>query len=228
MMEQQEKAMRKTTLSVHGVALLLACLISPNLTAEKTYVYKESDGTIWYTNIAPDDQDTARFELMSIKGRPTATSSCAGMTKSALRDRASHFESTIMRIAGEYSVDAKLVKAVVRNESCFDTEAISRAGAQGLMQLMPPTAKELGVTNPFNAEENLRGGIRYLSQLLQQYDNNIGLALAAYNAGPGNVARYKGVPPFKETQQYIERVMNTYRTYLRDYLQEDSLIAVSR
>lgn len=211
--------MRKVSYGLKGATIILACLVSPNLTADRTYVYKESDGTVWYTNIVPDNQDQGRFELLSVKGRPTAKGSCHGMTRSKLRGRASLFESTIQRIAGEYKVDSKLVKAVIRNESCFDTGAISTAGAQGLMQLMPPTARELGVKDPFNAEQNLRGGIQYLSELLRKYDNNIGLALAAYNAGPGNVARYNGVPPFKETQRYIEKVMNSYRDYLREYLQ---------
>lgn len=211
--------MRKVSNGLKGATIILACLISQNLTADKTYVYKESDGTIWYTNIVPEYQDQAQFELVSVRGRATATSSCRGMTRSKLRGRANAFESTIRRLSGEYKVDSKLVKAVIRNESCFDTEAISRAGAQGLMQLMPPTASELGVRNPFNAEENLRGGIQYLSNLLQRYDNNIGLALAAYNAGPGNVARYNGVPPFKETQRYVKNVMDSYRDYLREYLQ---------
>lgn len=211
--------MRKVNLSLRSAILFLACVMSQNLTAEKTYVYKDTDGTIWYTNIVPEYQDTARFKLLAIKGRSTATSSCKGMTPSRLRGRASAFESTIQQISGEYKVDSKLVKAVIRNESCFDTDAISTAGAQGLMQLMPPTAAELGVKNPFNAEENLRGGIQYLSKLLNKYDNNIGLALAAYNAGPGNVARYNGVPPFKETRRYVEKVMDTYRDYLREHLQ---------
>jgi soluble lytic murein transglycosylase-like protein len=210
--------MRKVGNRIKIATLLLVCLCSQNLTADKTYVYEEADGTVWYTNIVPEHQDRARFELVAVKGRQTATSSCRGMTRSKLQDRAEAFESTIERISGEYKVDSKLVKAVVRNESCFDRGAISTAGAQGLMQLMPPTARELGVNDPFNAEENLRGGIKYLSGLLKQYDNNIGLALAAYNAGPGNVARYEGVPPFRETQRYIERVMDSYRNYLREYL----------
>ncbi|MEM7259014.1 MAG: lytic transglycosylase domain-containing protein [Pseudomonadota bacterium] len=210
--------MRKVSLSLKCATIFLAAVMSQNLTAEKTYVYKDTDGTIWYTNIVPEHQDTGRFQLLAVKGRSTATSSCKGMTPSRLRGRASTFESTIQRISGEFKVDSKLVKAVIRNESCFDINAISSAGAQGLMQLMPPTAAELGVINPFDAEENIRGGTQYLSSLLQQYDNNIGLALAAYNAGPGNVARYNGVPPFKETRRYVEKVMDTYRNYLREHL----------
>ena len=116
-------------------------------------------------------------------------------------------------MALEFQIDAKLVKAVVRNESCFDKMARSRAGAQGLMQLMPATAEELGVIDPFDSVQNIRGGTKYLSSLMKKYNNNLTLALAAYNAGPGSVAKYDGVPPFPETQRYIERVMKTYREY---------------
>ena len=205
--------------AIRNITLVLMCMISQNITADRTYVYEEIDGTVWYTNVAPKAQDTARFELLAIKGRPTATRSCKGMTQTRLQLRARDFESTIARIAGEFKVDSKLVKAVVRNESCFDTMAISRAGAQGLMQLMPPTAKELGVLDPFNAEQNLRGGVQYLKTLMDRYSNNIALALAAYNAGPGAVAKYDGVPPYRETEHYIERVMKTYREYLKEHLQ---------
>jgi soluble lytic murein transglycosylase-like protein len=205
--------------AIRNITLVLMCLTSQNITADRTYVYEEIDGTVWYTNVAPKAQDTARFELLAIKGRPTATRSCKGMTQTRLQLRARDFESTIARIAGEFKVDSKLVKAVVRNESCFDTMAISRAGAQGLMQLMPPTAKELGVLDPFNAEQNLRGGVQYLKTLMDRYSNNIALALAAYNAGPGAVAKYDGVPPYRETEHYIERVMKTYREYLKEHLQ---------
>ena len=204
---------------IRNIILVLICLTSQIITADKTYVYEEIDGTVWYTNVAPKAQDTARFQLLAIKGRPPATRSCKGMTQTRLRLRARDIESTIARIASEFKVDAKLVKAVVRNESCFDSMAISRAGAQGLMQLMPPTAKELGVLDPFNTEQNLRGGVQYLKMLIDRYDNNIALALAAYNAGPGAVAKYDGVPPYRETERYIERVMKTYREYLTEHLQ---------
>lgn len=200
-------------------AAVFMCLYSQHITADRTYVYEEVDGTVWYTNVAPAAQDNARFQLLAVKGRPNASRSCNGMTPTKMQVRARDFDSTIHRIAGEFKVDSKLIKAVVRNESCFDVMAVSKAGAQGLMQLMPPTARELGVTDPFNAEQNLRGGIRYLKELMDKYSNNIALALAAYNAGPGAVAKYDGVPPYRETENYIERVMKSYREYLREHLQ---------
>ncbi len=189
--------------------------MGPVAAADRTYVYKEADGTLWYTNVTPTSQDLSQFTLIDVRGRGPATASCRGMNSRKLEHRAVSFNSTIERMAQEFQIDAKLVKAVVRNESCFDKMALSHAGAQGLMQLMPATAEELGVTDPFDPVQNIRGGTKYLSKLIKKYNNNLALALSAYNAGPGSVARYNGVPPFPETQNYIERVMKTYRKYLR-------------
>ncbi len=190
--------------------------------AEKTYVYKETDGTVWFTNVTPSAQDSTRFKLLEVKGRVTATKSCRGMTDSKLATRAADYQEIINQYAKEFRLDSKLVKAVIRNESCFDKSAISPAGAEGLMQLMPATARSLGVTDSFQPHQNLRGGIQYLSELVNRYNNNLALALAAYNAGPGAVSKYDGVPPYPETQKYIERVMKSYRSYLSEYLVADA------
>ena len=112
------------------------------------------------------------------------------------------------RAAEQYHVPVNLLKAVAKAESGFDADAVSSCGAQGVMQLMPSTAASMGVQNPLDAEQNIMAGAKYLSQKIDQYDGNVTLALAAYNAGSGNVAKYGGVPPFKETQTYISRVMN--------------------
>lgn len=108
--------------------------------------------------------------------------------------------------ADTYDVPVQLLKAMGKAESGFDAGAVSPAGAQGVMQLMPATAEALGVSDPFDARSNIMGGARYISDLLKKYDGDMGLALAAYNAGSGNVKKYGGVPPFKETRNYIQRI----------------------
>jgi len=204
------------------VSLAVLAFASDQLQADKTYVYKETDGTVWLSNVKPSAQDSTRYKLIEVKGRQTATKSCKGMNESQLDVRAANYKQDISKYASEFRMDSKLVMAVIRNESCFDKAAVSSAGAEGLMQLMPATAKSLGVIDSFSPQQNIRGGTQYLSELIKRYDNNLALALAAYNAGPGAVAKYNGVPPFPETQKYVEKVMKSYRNYLRDYLVADT------
>jgi transglycosylase-like protein with SLT domain len=116
------------------------------------------------------------------------------------------YDAIIAEASAEYGVDPELVRAVIRTESRFDPMAESGAGAKGLMQLMPILSKELGVEDPFNPRENIFGGVKYLSRLLDRHHGDVTLALASYNAGPRNVARYKGVPPFKETRGYVKKI----------------------
>lgn len=109
--------------------------------------------------------------------------------------------------AEKYNVPVNLLKAIGKQESSFKSDAVSRCGAQGIMQLMPRTAASLGVTDSFDPKQNIMGGAKYISQLLDKYDGDASLALAAYNAGSNNVAKYGGIPPFKETQNYVKKVM---------------------
>lgn len=124
----------------------------------------------------------------------------------------------------KYNVPVNLLKAIGKAESNFNPNAVSRAGAQGVMQLMPATAKSLGVKDAFNPEQNIMGGAKYISQLLDKYDGDTKLALAAYNAGMGNVKKYGGIPPFKETQNYVVKVMK----YMNEELGAGSVTSTAK
>ena len=116
------------------------------------------------------------------------------------------YDALIREASATYDVDEDLIRAVMRAESAFNPLVVSSAGAQGLMQIMPALSAELGVTDPFDPRQNIMAGARYLRQLLDAHRGNIRLTLASYNAGPGNVARYKGVPPFRETREYVKKI----------------------
>jgi soluble lytic murein transglycosylase-like protein len=118
------------------------------------------------------------------------------------------YDHLIKEAAHRHGLPEALIRAVIMTESAFDPLAVSSAGAQGLMQLMPALADEMGVSNVFDPRENIMAGAQYLKSLLETQKGNIKLALASYNAGPGNVKRYNGIPPFKETRRYVEKIMD--------------------
>jgi len=158
---------------------------------------------------------SAAEEVSQYLGRESAKSANAKIVEANYRGRTSlstpgDVDAAIEEAAARHNVDPNLVRAVVKVESNFDPNAVSRKGAMGLMQLMPSTARQLNVRNPFDPEQNVDAGVRHLKQLLESYGGDIKLTLAAYNAGAGAVARSAGVPRYAETQNYVRRITNLY------------------
>ncbi len=180
-----------------SAALVLGLVFPPPLFSE-IYKYVDQDGVVHLSNV-PD----ARHNLVLREG----------WVRFRLGANFEQYEPLIWKAAEKYRVDYALVKAVIKAESNFNPSAISRKGAKGLMQLMPGTAEVLGVRDSFRPEDNIYGGVRYLRYLLDLFNGDLKLALAAYNAGENTVFRHNGVPPYKETRNYIQRVLR----HLQDY-----------
>ena len=204
---------RLRTLAVWAACMGLTAGESPVMAQGLMYKYKEKDGTVWFTDHPAPTQHQEEMEFVGFHGREPATASCVGVNRNVLDARARKYEFEIETFAGHYGVPVPLVLAIISVESCFDELAVSRAGAQGLMQLMPATATEVEVENPFDPRQNIRGGVRYFSKMRTRFDGDIRLALAAYNAGPSAVDRYKGIPPYRETRHYVKKVLERYRMY---------------
>ncbi|MBX2836315.1 MAG: lytic transglycosylase domain-containing protein [Gammaproteobacteria bacterium] len=196
------------------VGLMLLMMAMSSLGNDAVFKSKTADGTVIFSD-APvaRDGELQRLAYKDFKGRETATQSCLGATEAVLAARYQDLESSFLSAATEHRLDLALLRAIARTESCFDSQAISRAGAEGVMQLMPTTAASLGVTNAFHSDQNIRAGALYFSKMLKKFNGELPLALAAYNAGPGAVDRYDGIPPFPETKLYIKRVLDQYQKY---------------
>ncbi len=173
------------------------------------YLCRDRNGTTHFTNVPA--ADSCRLYTLERGGRTGKSSP----RRVAARPNAypNAYDSEIRRIGRQYNVDPPLIKAIIHTESSFDHRAVSRRGAQGLMQLMPDTARELKVRDPFNPLENIEGGTRYMRYLLDSFNNDLVLSLAAYNAGPGMVQRSGGVPKIAETRRYVHKVLTHYKAY---------------
>ncbi len=174
---------------------------------EQVYKYRRADGTVVFSDLKPkvDNFQTLKFDCYAC-----STNSLVNWTKTPLHKK---YQAIVNTAAQKYNVDSALISAVIHAESAFNPNAVSKVGAQGLMQLMPETANYLGVRNPFDVSENIHGGAHYLQKMLNKFNGDISLATAAYNAGPTTVTRYKGIPPYKETKAYVKRVAILYKRY---------------
>lgn len=193
-----------------AVLLLALTPLQAQAKDRRPYMYKDQNGTHWFTDRPMRNE---ALVYLGRYGRPTAERSCRGVNNRILSARAARHDALIHNYSAAQRIDPALVKAVIAVESCFDPDAVSRVGASGLMQLMPATASELGVRNVFNPEENIRGGVEYLGRMLERFGHNTRLALAAYNAGPSAVERYQGIPPYKETRNYVRKVLAVIGDY---------------
>lgn len=152
----------------------------------------------------------AKLDMPKFEPQQSVSTEAVKPLKETGNSRVDNYKQWINEAAQKYNIDPKLIVAVIKHESNFNPNATSRAGAGGLMQLMPATARSLGVTNVYDPQQNIEGGAKYLRQMINRYNGDTRLALAAYNAGPGNVDKYGGIPPFRETQNYVPKVMNTF------------------
>ncbi|MFB2538779.1 MULTISPECIES: lytic transglycosylase domain-containing protein [unclassified Acinetobacter] len=207
---KSRKVLLASVLAVTGCVTL-----QQNVHANAAYVYRDSDGETLLTNKKMTSggyvqQSVTYFPDSNIHTYRNWGSSEASVAPSYSRNRDS-YDDIIRSAAQTYNVSEGLIKAVMHTESGFNPNARSPVGAQGLMQLMPATARRFNVSNAYDPQQNIYAGARYLSWLLKRFDNNLHLAIAGYNAGEGNVQKYGGIPPFKETQDYVRRVTSRYQ-----------------
>ena len=185
------------------VCILGVCFLFFIASASRADIYKyvDDDGVVCYTDNPVDKQADRIY-----KDKSSTSNNIVQETSKDLSD----YHSIIKEKADTYDIDPSLIKAVIETESNWNCMAISSKGAMGLMQLMPSTASDMDVRNPFNPEENIEGGTKYLKYLLERFKGDLTLALAAYNAGPNAVEKYGYIPPYNETRQYVNKVLSLY------------------
>lgn len=197
--------MPRASLRILAGALLAVAMGAPPALAD-IYTYVDENGVLNFTNAHPGKKKYRRI----FKDQSTA-SVIRSYTPRIVKETA--WDTHIFVTCAKYSVDPNLVKAIIHTESAFNPYAVSPAGAEGLMQLMPQTAGMVEVPDSFDPHANIEGGVRYFKYLLDKFNGNVRLSLAAYNAGESNVLKYNGIPPFRETQDYVKKVMALWRSY---------------
>jgi soluble lytic murein transglycosylase-like protein len=188
------------------LAVLGAALLVSSWAFADVYVYKDHSGVMTFTNVPT--HNGFRRVLKENNG-----------SRSAALSLNSSYDSLIRTASGRHRVDADLIRAIIKTESDFNAAARSHKGAMGLMQLMPETARLHNVLDAYDPGENVEGGVRHLRMLLDRYQGNLELSLAAYNAGSGAVEKHQGIPPYAETQEYVRRVLRFFDSYRGDGLQ---------
>lgn len=178
--------------------MLVALTCAPAAASAQIYAWRDASGTL----VLSDRELNTPTKIYEVPGAPSYRTTTADAHPAS----APRFDDIVVAHAQRHALRPELVRAVIQVESGYNPMATSPKGAMGLMQLMPATARQLGVRNPYDPEDNIRGGTRYLRLLLDRYDGNEQLALAAYNAGSGAVDRYSGVPPYRETRDYVRKV----------------------
>jgi soluble lytic murein transglycosylase len=180
------------------LALIVWSFVGVSPASADIYRFVDAQGLVHFTNTPT----TGKYRLYRKEGGSSSST------------QVHSYGDIIKSNAGRFNLEEALVKAVIKVESNYRSRVTSKKGAQGLMQLIPETARDLNVVNPFNPSENIRGGSEYLRKMLDLFNNDLELALAAYNAGPGTVKRYGGIPPYEETRNYVNRVKH-YLDYYR-------------
>ena len=192
-----------------------AAAAAPRVVRGQVYSFVDADGVRNYTSARPAGLPTAAVRTINYSyiEKCYACGAMPGLNFRTLRLNTVAYQDEIRAAARQHGVEEAIVRAIIHAESAFNPRALSRVGAQGLMQLMPATASRFGVSNAFDAAQNIRGGVQYLAWLLRRFNGDLTLAAAGYNAGEGAVDRHKGVPPYSETRRYVDRVSTLAERY---------------
>jgi soluble lytic murein transglycosylase-like protein len=188
---------------------LFCVLFQPHPSSAGIYRYVDEEGVIHFTNCPRD----SKFKLYLRESKEDVGTETQSSLPNKNKIDPTDYDSLIYEFSKKYQVDFALIKAMIRTESGFNPLATSRKGAKGLMQLMPETALRMNVSNVFNPKENIEGGVRYFKYLLSVFNNDLRLSLAAYNAGENLVSQLRSIPPYRETVDYVRKVLTYYQTY---------------
>jgi len=205
---------------VPGLTAILLLFSNASQAAAKVYQYTQNDGVVAFSDRQPINRPYRLLKFDCFACNPVST-----VDWSNTRLFLAEFQQSIQQAAAKHQLDPALIRAVIHAESGFKADAESKRGARGLMQLMPATAKDLGVKNSFDSHANILAGSAYFAKLLQSYQGDIALASAAYNSGPSTVKKYAGIPPYAETKAYVKRVqilLQRYRSQLASTTQHRS------